>query len=96
MISPKINGKIFEFIFDTGAAVTMANEEVWEAIGKPYLHPFNKSIRGIGGRARTMGRCRVNVGIHGKATREWLYIIEDGMLLFGRNWIDSLKIKIEH
>uniref|UniRef100_A0A914XSD6 Peptidase A2 domain-containing protein n=1 Tax=Panagrolaimus superbus TaxID=310955 RepID=A0A914XSD6_9BILA len=96
MISPKINGKVFEFILDTGAFATMANKEVWEAIGKPYLHPSNRAVGGIGGHVLPLGRCRVSVEIHGKTSREWLYIIENGMMLFGRNWIDSLTIKIEH
>ncbi|CAG9771454.1 unnamed protein product [Ceutorhynchus assimilis] len=44
-----INNKLIEFEFDTGSCATIANEEVWELVGKPDLVPPSATLSSFSG-----------------------------------------------
>lgn len=49
MAPVKVNKVPVDFIFDSGAAVTMINHDSWEKIGRPPLENNNKIVEGIDG-----------------------------------------------
>ncbi len=91
----EINGIQLTMELDTGAGVSLVSEKTWaEELGKPELSSIDLPLEGYPNRPlRVLGQSQVNVKVHGKEAVLPLVVVEgNGIPLFGRNWLQSLKL----
>ena len=94
-VNLEMNGIQLTMELDTGAGVSLVSEKTWvEELGKPELSSIDLPLEGYPNRPlRVLGQCHVDVKVHGKEAMLPLIVVEgDGISLFGRNWLQSLKL----
>ncbi|CAD5206231.1 unnamed protein product [Bursaphelenchus okinawaensis] len=94
MLAVQINGQNFEMELDSGAAVLVIPEGVWDNVGKPQLTPTLGRLKAYGGTPLPLkGSCTVEMKFEGQTTCAKLVVLEgDGHLLFGRDLIRQFKL----
>ena len=91
LINVKINGKVVDMEFDSGASVTVCSLSSWNAAGvEVELMHSNKKLRVANGEeSAVLGRALVDVTVGGKRKNnlELLVTESEFPVLFGRTWI---------
>ena len=91
----EINGIQLTMELDTGAGVSLVSEKTWsEELGKLELSSIDLPLEGYPNRPlQVLGQCEVEVKVHGKEAVLPLVVVEgNGIPLFGRNWLQSLRL----
>ncbi len=92
-----LNGHQLKMEVDTGAAVTLVNEFVWNSIGSPKLRRCPYKLNRYGNvPIKVIGMADVNVSLTpGSSVELPLIVVKgDGNSLLGRTWIVALKLDV--
>lgn len=90
MSQVEVNGVPLNFIYDTGASVSVVSKQVWTKLGRPQLYKLSGPIKSYNGNIRVLGKCFINVRMKGYRTKLWLTVVDKGPSLLGRNWMSDL------
>lgn len=92
--SISVNGHDIEFENDTGAGMTILNEETYRNIGGGMLQPTKiKLYTHTRDRVGVLGKMQVQVSYKGQTKRLTLLVVkEGGPNLVGRHWLKAIKL----
>ncbi len=82
-----INGVTVKFQCDSGAAVTIVDERVWESLKKPKLFSTKLQLRSYNQKIPVLGFCKVRVKAKEEVQNLSLVVVKEGVSLLGRNWM---------
>lgn len=91
-----VNGRNIVFEIDTGASVTIVNEQLWKEVGKPKLRASNLSLTCYSGvNLKVRGICDLDVKI-GDLRYNLSAVIIEGMKkpLLGLAWLKQLRLDL--
>lgn len=72
IIEGLVNGKVADFLLDTGASVALINKDKIRDYGLKVGKKFNGTLVGIGGEMRNIKYCNTFVNIGGKDVSQFL------------------------
>uniref|UniRef100_A0A914UPP6 RNA-directed DNA polymerase n=1 Tax=Plectus sambesii TaxID=2011161 RepID=A0A914UPP6_9BILA len=92
----QMNGVPAELEYDTGAAVTVINKNLWSKLGKPPLSNSRVNCRGYNNqKIPLLGEATVDVACDGKQAKLKMLVSHDGDNVMGRSWIHALQLFCE-
>ncbi|XP_061878364.1 uncharacterized protein K02A2.6-like [Entelurus aequoreus] len=94
-VRPKVEGQTIEMELDTGAAVSIISEKVYNAkFSQLRLRTTNLLLRSYTGQVMTpLGVIKVDVRLNKQRARLPLYVVKgDALSLFGREWLRKVKL----
>uniref|UniRef100_A0A914WUZ9 CCHC-type domain-containing protein n=1 Tax=Plectus sambesii TaxID=2011161 RepID=A0A914WUZ9_9BILA len=91
----QMNGVPAELEYDTGAAVTVINKNLWSKLGKPPLSSSRDSCRGYNQKIPLMGKAMVDVTCDGKQAKLKMLVSHSGDNVMGHLWIHALQLFCE-
>ena len=95
IVSPEIEGKTINMELDTGASVSIVSEVTWKQnLDAVPLKQANTVLRTYSGEVLTvLGQCQVQVHYcQQKAKLPLLVVQGKGPSLFGRNWLEAIRL----
>ena len=99
MVEVKLNGVKNEMELDTGAAVSLVSQQVFQGFvnSEIELKPTTVKLRSYSGHElKVKGECNVVVECNGQNKSLSLLVVEgQGPSLFGRNWLSSFQLNWE-
>uniref|UniRef100_A0A914V0N8 CCHC-type domain-containing protein n=1 Tax=Plectus sambesii TaxID=2011161 RepID=A0A914V0N8_9BILA len=92
-VALQVNGRPARLQFDTGAAVTLINESLWQDLGRPGLEESAVVCCSVPGQQiPVMGQAVVNVIYNGQSTHLKMLVTSQSDNVMGRSWIRALQI----
>ena len=91
LVDVSVDRKTLQFRIDTGADVSLLNEESWELLGRPMLTTTKERLRDASGKIMTfVGTCSKLVQFRNTIAEIQFFVKEGtGTNLLGMNWIQK-------